>query len=159
MHSGLWKCWHFARLVWRVHHSPGLSIDQWNISMHEHVANTTRVQILKRDCIYKIKLAKAIDVRKQYFVRSRSHADETGTIFREDAFNVATILSTSVTILAYLTPARMNKLVICTFVGHRPKAYRHPVTIDVGLFSTGYLIGIAWPSNHIWMCEGDGWWQ
>ena len=28
-------------------------------------------------------------------------------------------------------------------VGHRPKAYRHPVTIDVGLFSTGYLIGIV----------------
>ena len=29
------------------------------------------------------------------------------------------------------------------FVGHRPKAYRHPVTVDVGLFSTGYLIGIV----------------
>ena len=43
---------------------------------------------------------------------------------------------------------------LCYCVGHRPKAYRHSVTIDVGLFSTGCLIGIVWPSNHIWMCEG-----
>ena len=47
---------------------------------------------------------------------------------------------------------------IYIFVGYRLKVYCYFVIIDVGLFSTGYLIGIVWLFNYIWMCEGDGWW-